>query len=98
MEMATALYTQQRNLNNLYQQAVLLFDPDLKLTDLKPPQERLLQATRDYAGGWAETMGFADIAEDIQKHYGISKGIQNHIDELTPKPQAKKRSYDHGLG
>lgn len=78
--------------------ASLLFDPDIKLTAPTPAQERLLQAIRNYAGGWAETAGFADIAEDIQNHYGISKGIQSHIDELMPKPQTKKRSYGHELG
>jgi len=74
----------------------LLHDPDIKLDSPTPAQERLLQATRNYAKGWAENMGFNDIAQDIDKHYGISKGIQNHIDDLTPK-QTKKRSYDHGL-
>jgi hypothetical protein len=78
--------------------AALLFAPDLKLAAPASAQERLLQAIRNYAEGWAETAGFTDIAEDIQNHYGISKGIQKHIDELTPKPQSKKRSYDHGLG
>ena len=76
--------------------ASLLFDPALKLENMKPEQERLLKATRNYAKGWAENMGFNDIAQEIEKYYDISKGIQNHIDDLTPK-QTKKRSYDHGL-
>jgi len=74
----------------------LLHDPDIKLDSPTPAQERLLQATCNYAKGWAESIGFSDIAQDIDKHYGISKGIQNHIDDLTPK-QTKKRSYDHSL-
>jgi hypothetical protein len=76
--------------------ASLQFDPALKLDNPTPAQERLLQATRNYAKGWAESMGFNGIAQDIDKHYEISKGIQNNIDDLTPK-KTKKRSYDHGL-
>jgi len=75
----------------------LLFDADMKIPNITPAQERLLQATRNYAAKHASNEGFDDIAQDIQKHYGLSTGLQNHIDELMPKPQTKKRSYDHGL-
>ena len=78
--------------------ASLLFDPDLKIEGLKPEQERLLQATRNYAVTHTKNAGFDNIAQDIEQHYGLTKGIQNHIDELMPKPHTKKRSYDHGLG
>jgi chromosome segregation ATPase len=74
----------------------LLCDPDLKIDSLTPVQERVLQAVRNYAVTWAEKAGFTDVADDIRKYYGISKGIQSHIDELTPKPH-KRRSYDMGL-
>ncbi len=74
----------------------LLYDPELKIENLPPKQERVLQAIRSYAKDWAETAGFNHVAEDIQKHYGISKGIQNHIDELTPKPPMRNKSYDWG--
>jgi hypothetical protein len=77
--------------------ASLLFDPDLKIENITPAQERLLQATRNYAAKHASNEGFDDIVQDIQKHYGLTKGIQNHIDELTPKPQTKKRSTGHSL-
>ena len=76
----------------------LLYGPALKLNNIKSEQERLLQATRNYAVTHAKSAGFDDIDHDIEKHYGISQGIQNHVDELTPKVQTKKRSYDHGLG
>lgn len=75
----------------------LLYDPALIIEGLTPQQERLLKAIPNYAVGWAENAGFDNVAEDIQKHYGISKGIQNHIDELTPKPPKRNKSYDRGL-
>lgn len=75
----------------------LLYDPALIIEGLTPQQERLLKAIPNYAIGWAEKAGFSDIAEDIQKHYGISKGIQNQIDELTPKPPKRNKSYGHSL-
>jgi hypothetical protein len=70
-------------------------DPALKIDSLTPVQGRVLQAIQNYAVAWAENTGFTEVAEDIRKHYGISKGIQSRIDELTPKPQ-KRRSYDMG--
>jgi hypothetical protein len=76
----------------------LLYDPNLKIDSLTPEQEPLLRATRNYAVTHSKNAGFDDIAQDIEKHYGLTKGIQNHIDELTPKPQIKKRSYDYDLG
>jgi hypothetical protein len=75
----------------------LLYDPYLKNGSMTSEQERVLQAIRNYAKGWAENAGFVDVAEDIEKHYGISKGIQNHIDELTTKVQKRNKGYERGL-
>jgi len=94
----------QKDLQNAYTSlgamakanASLLFDPALKLDNMKPEQERLLQATRNYAATHSKNAGFNDIVQEIEKYYNVSKGIQNHIDDLTPK-QTKKRSYDHSL-
>ena len=94
----------QENLRNAYASigamakaiASLLYDPDLKLADPTPTQERLLQAIRNYAVTHSKNAGLDDIAQDIEKHYGLTKGIQNHIDELMP--QTKKRSYGHEIG
>jgi hypothetical protein len=74
---------------------VLLYDPAVKLNNPTPEQLRLLQATRNYAAAHSKNAGFADIAQDIEKHYGLTQGIQNHIDELTPKPPTRKKSYGH---
>jgi len=76
----------------------LLFDSELKIANITPAQERLLQATRNYAAAHSQNAEFEGIAQDIEKHYGLSRGMQNKIDELIPKQQTKKRSYDHGLG
>ena len=75
-----------------------LYAPAFKLNNPTPEQERLLQATRNYAAAHAKNAGFNDISQDIEKHYGLTQGIQNHYDELTPKPPTRKKSYDHGLG
>jgi len=64
---------------------------------MKPEQERLLQATRNYTATHSKNAEFIDIAQDIEKHYALPKSMQNHIDGLTHKSQTKKRSYDHGL-
>jgi len=69
----------------------------MKIPNITLAQERLLKATRNYAAKYASNEGFDDIAQDIQKYYALSEGMQKHIDELTPKPQTKKRGYDHGL-
>ena len=74
----------------------LLYDPTIKLNNPTPEQERLLQATRNYAAEHSRNAGFGDIALDIEKHYEITKDMQNHIDELTPK-QTRTKSYEHGL-
>ena len=138
MEQAKALYNQQLNINNLYQNsttnlnhykgkseeltakvedlqdsleaayyslgamakanASLLFDPKLKIANITPEQERLLQATRNYAALHSRNEGFEDIAQDIEKHYEITKGMQTKIDELIPKTQTKKRSHGYDRG
>ena len=74
----------------------MLYEPNLKLINMTPEQERTLQATLNYAVTHISNAGFYDIAQDVDKHYGFSWDIQKHIDELTPKPQVKKRNYDIG--
>jgi len=77
--------------------ASLLFDPKLKIANITPEQERLLQATRNYAALHSRNEGFEDIAQDVEKHYEITKGMQAKVDELMPKVQTKKRDYAHSL-
>ena len=76
--------------------ASLLYDPALQIKNLTPEQERVLKATRLYAAANARNAGFNEIAGEIDKYHSITKGMQKHIDDLTPK-QARKKSYEHGL-
>ena len=71
--------------------------PFIPLIKHGPEQKRILQATNNYAIKYSKNVGFDDIAQNIEKYYGLSKGIQNHIDELTPKPQTKSKSYGLSL-
>jgi len=77
----------------------LLWDDDssLKIDSLTPAQERLLKATRNYAANFARRAGFEDIAKDIEKHYGITQGMQEQITELMPKPKEIDRGWDMEL-
>ena len=59
-------------------------DDDYKAS-LTEQQGRLIDAIAKYSEYWAKYDGFDDLAEDIRKHIGISKGIQNEINELMPK-------------
>ena len=77
--------------------AALLYDPKQKIANLTPEQERVLKATSNYAATHARKAGFEDIAQDVDKHYEITAGMQKHIDELTPKPQTKRRDFSPSL-
>jgi len=37
---------------------------------------------------------FIELAQSIDKYYAITGGMQKHIDELMPKAQTKKHSYE----
>jgi len=95
----------KEDLNNafLYLEAMakanntLLFDDRLKLANMTPEQERLLKATRNYAIQRIRNAGYEELAQGVEKYHEITSGMQNHIDELTPKPQTKKRDYGPSL-
>lgn len=53
--------------------------------ELTAQQARLIDAISDYGAYWAKTDGFEDLAEDIKTHIGISSGIKERVNELTPK-------------
>jgi len=75
----------------------LLYDASLKLTNMTPEQERLLKATRNYAIQRIRGAGYEELAQSVEKYHEITSGMQAHVDELMPKVQTKKRSYDHSL-
>lgn len=60
--------------------------------NLTEKQEKLIDGISTYASKWAKEDGHPDIAEDMDKHIGISKGIQA---EITP-PKQHYHSHDYG--
>ena len=60
--------------------------------NLTKKQEKLIDGIAEYGSHWAKTDGFPDLAEDMQKHVGISKGIQNTIEP----PKQHYHSHDYG--
>lgn len=61
-----------------------------KVEGLTKKQERLIDGVAEYGAKWAKEDGFPEMAEDMEKHIGISKGISNIIE-----PPAPKRSHSH---
>lgn len=58
---------------------MLKYDEGEYKANLTDQQERLIDGIREYNVHWMEQDGFKEMAEDIQQHVGISKGIRNHI-------------------
>lgn len=65
-----------------------------KVYGLNEKQDRLIDAISNYGANWAEHDGLDDVADDIRKHIGLSKGIQNEIKELEPK--SKDKGWERG--
>jgi hypothetical protein len=72
----------------------LLWDENLKINKPTQKQEILLKALRRYGERHARDTGFKDIADNINKHYGITKELQEDIDSLTPKPPVRDWGYE----
>lgn len=51
-----------------------------KVEGLSKKQDRLIDGIAEYGAKWARADGFADKAEDMEKHIGISKGLQKLIE------------------
>lgn len=63
-----------------------------KVDGLTTKQDRLIDGLAAYGAQWAREDGFPEMAEDMEKHIGISKGI-----EKTIAPQ-RSRSRDDEMG
>lgn len=63
-----------------------------KVEGLTPKQSKLIDGIADYGAKWAKDDGFPDLAEDMQKRIGISKGIQATIEP----PKQHYHSHDFG--
>lgn len=65
-----------------------------KVSDLTQKQEKLIDGIAEYGAKWAKEDGFPDMAEDMEKHIGISKGIANTIE---PPRRQISRGWDMEL-
>ena len=65
-----------------------------KVPDLTQKQEKLIDGIAEYGAKWAKEDGFPDMAEDMEKHIGISKGI---ADTIEPPRRQISRGWDMEL-
>ena len=65
-----------------------------KVLDLTQKQEKLIDGIAEYGAKWAKEDGFPDMAEDMEKHIGISKGI---ADTIEPPRRQISRGWDMEL-
>jgi hypothetical protein len=60
------------------------------ISNLSKTQDKLIDGLAEYGAKWAKEDGFPEMAEEMEKRVGISKGIEKIIE-----PQAPKRSHYH---
>jgi DNA repair exonuclease SbcCD ATPase subunit len=60
------------------------------ISNLSKAQDKLIDGLAEYGAKWAKEDGFPEMAEEMEKRVGISKGIENIIE-----PPAPKRSHSH---
>jgi hypothetical protein len=60
------------------------------ISNLSKAQDKLIDGLAEYGARWAKEDGFPEMAEEMEKRVGISKGIEKIIE-----PQAPKRSHYH---
>lgn len=65
-----------------------------KVEGLTKKQEKLIDGLAEYGAKWAIEDGFPKMAEDMEKHIGISKGIGKIIEPPAPK---RSRGYEMEL-
>ena len=67
------------NLTNVIQAVnMFLYDEkdNYKLNNLTKKQKYLIEALEDYSKGWLGQVGRDDLVEKVDKHIGLSKGIE----------------------
>lgn len=67
-----------------------------KVEGLTKKQDRLIDGIAEYGAKWAKDDGFPELAEDMEKHIGISKGIDRVIEPQAPQ-RKRSRSYEMEL-
>lgn len=62
------------------------------ISNLSKAQDKLIDGLAEYGARWAKEDGFPEMAEEMEKRVGISKGIEKIIE-----PPAPKRSRDYEM-
>lgn len=55
------------------------------ISNLSKAQEKLIDGLAEYGAKWAKEDGFPEMAEEMEKHVGISKGIEKIVEPPAPK-------------
>lgn len=71
---------------------LLKYDKGDYRVELTKKQERLFDGLENYAKNWLKEEHKHDMATDIEKHIGISKGIEKEIKALEPKSRGRDLS------
>ena len=66
------------------------------IRNLNAAQSKLIDGLAEYGAKWAKKDGFPEMAADIEKHVGISKGIETIIEPQAPQ-RKRSRSYEMEL-
>ena len=64
------------------------------ISNLSKAQNKLIDGLAEYGAKWAREDGFPEMAEEMEKRVGISKGIEKIIEPQAPK---RSRGYEMEL-
>ena len=64
------------------------------ISNLSRAQDKLIDGLAEYGARWAKEDGFPEMAEEMEKRVGISKGIEKIIEPPAPK---RSRGYEMEL-
>lgn len=64
------------------------------ISNLSKAQEKLIDGLAEYGAKWAREDGFPEMAEEMEKRVGISKGIEKIVEPSAPK---RSRGYEMEL-
>lgn len=64
------------------------------ISNLSKAQDKLIDGLAEYGANWAREDGFPEMAEEMEKRVGISKGIEKIIEPQAPK---RSRGYEMEL-
>jgi len=64
------------------------------ISNLSKAQDKLIDGLAEYGAKWAREDGFPEMAEEMEKRVGISKGIEKIIEPPAPK---RSRGYEMEL-